>query len=60
MIIDDGISETVISVDPHINHYEVTDIAADSKVYTITVEALTAAGSVISGTNQMKMANVPG
>jgi hypothetical protein len=44
---------------PHINSFTITNFENSFDVYVISVEAFTAGGSVVSGTNQMTMANVP-
>lgn len=46
---------------PHVNTYDIVFTEADtSKEFTLLVEARTAGGSVISGTNQLTLANTPG
>lgn len=48
----DGLTEASSFVEPHINTFEIMNQNADdAKLYTIWVEAITAAGSVLSGTN---------
>lgn len=44
---------------PHINKLTITNLVESGVVYELTVEAKTAGGSVVSGSNSMQMANVP-
>jgi hypothetical protein len=54
---DGDIVETTAA--PHINSFTITNFVDSFEVYEIYVEAFTAGGSIVSGTNQMTMANVP-
>ena len=57
MYVDDGenglATNLVAAMEPHINYLDITTFAVEdtSKVFTMTIEAVTAAGSVTSGTN---------
>jgi len=57
--IDDGQSDLVTQdVEPHTNTYSIQNFGL-LKEYTLQVEAVTAAGSILSGTSVLTMANVP-
>lgn len=58
-----GPVDTIVAVlEPHINYLDILSFVEDvdtSKQYLLTIEAVTAAGSVLSGTNQFILANTP-
>lgn len=57
--IDDGQSEPITQdVEPHTNTYSIQNFGI-LKEYTLHVEAFTAGGSILSGSNLLTMANVP-
>jgi hypothetical protein len=58
IFVDDGTSESETFVLPHTNKFNILSSNSD-RLYTVKVEAVTAAGRIMSGTNTLKMTNVP-